>query len=613
MIPKLRKKAKSQKKQENNISPPKKRGRPRKDDMQKDDMQKDENDHKADEEFVIFVKPHLTHFDEQEIAPGARFSSIVPEEINPTPDWMLGEESNNHYTNRQRRMLENAWLQESQELQELWMTYISARKANSYELEENVENYDQQDEKYEEEEEESINTNDNEINYEKYHYKEKIDDFYKSGWDNLDDGAQKILNDHRDDILNARNYQEQVQFVFTLIYSPKRSDKRGYETIANLFGVKKGTIFNILKRIKFSKKRIGRPPLLNNVETLFFAKKIQYDWENHIPQTLSHISNWIYVSFNKIVNNNTLAHMIARTEIAKIIPAYPSESKRIEVPLELIEEYYEELHQLLLARIPPAFLLNVDESGFQEWADKKMEKVIVPLDVEDTSTNIGVDRTTRRATMIGCVAANGTKLKPIVIISRKTLEKALREAGYNDDNVIIVHQENGFNTALIFDYWADQILFPEIERRRILYKYQGPCILLFDGCTCHNSDFFLDECTFRDVIPVQEPANSSDQVQVLDLGIFGIQKKIMNSLDKDEELTPVVNQIINIVDSWIKATTPSNITSAFKQAGFVYEDDEAYEYVMNCDITKARAVRGIEHNPNTYSPKANKKFRVKSF
>lgn len=249
MIPRLRKKAKRQKKQEKTISPPKKSGRPR-----KDEMQNAKNDYNAERKFEIFVKPHLTQFDTQEIAPGARFSSFVPEEINPTPDWMLGEESNEHYTNRQRRMLENARLQKSQELQELWMTYISARKVTSKELKENIENYDQKDEEYEEEEEESIITNDDEVNYEKYHYKEKIDDFYKSGWDNLDNGTQKILNEHRDEILNSKNYQEQVQIVFTLIYSPKRSDKRGYETIASLFGVKKGTLFNILKRMKFAKK-----------------------------------------------------------------------------------------------------------------------------------------------------------------------------------------------------------------------------------------------------------------------------------------------------------------------------------------------------------------------
>lgn len=241
-----------------------------------------------------------------------------------------------------------------------------------------------------------------------------------------------------------------------------------------------------------------------------------------------------------------------------------------------------------------------------------MRKSCCTFDI-DTSTKIGVNRTTRRATLIGCVAADDTSLKPMIIISRKTLENALKEAGYNEENVTIVHQENGFNTALIFDYWSEHILFPEIKRRRQLYEYQGPCLLLFDGCTCHNSDFFLDECTFNDVIPVLEPANSSDKVQVLDLGIFGIQKNIIGALKKDEELTPVVNQIINIVDSWIKATIPGNITSAFKQAGFVYEDDEKYGYIMSCDIAKARAVRGIEHVPNTYSPKSNKKFRLPSF
>lgn len=46
---------------------------------------------------------------------------------------------------------------------------------------------------------------------------------------------------------------------------------------------------------------------------------------------------------------------------------------------------------------------------------------------------------------------------------------------------------------------------------------------------------------------------------------------------------------------------------------FVYEDDEKYGYILNCDIAKSRAVGGIEHVPNTYSPISNKKFRLPSF
>ena len=56
--------------------------------------------------------------------------------------------------------------------------------------------------------------------------------------------------------------------------------------------------------------------------------------------------------------------------------------------------------------------MNINESGFQEWVDKKCEEVVVPIDVNETSTNIGVNKSTRRAILIGCVAVDGTKLKP---------------------------------------------------------------------------------------------------------------------------------------------------------------------------------------------------------
>ena len=72
--------------------------------------------------------------------------------------------------------------------------------------------------------------------------------------------------------------------------------------------------------------------------------------------------------------------------------------------------------------IPTAFIYNVDECGFQSWADKITEKVVVPNEVEETSTNIGIDRASRRATLIGCVCADGSTLKPFIIITRKTKE-----------------------------------------------------------------------------------------------------------------------------------------------------------------------------------------------
>ena len=97
--------------------------------------------------------------------------------------------------------------------------------------------------------------------------------------------------------------------------------------------------------------------------------------------------------------------------------------------------------------IPAAFIFNVDECGFQPWAYKTSEKVIVPINVEEISTNVGVDRASRRA------------LKPLFIITRKTKENALAEMRYNPECVEIVYQANGFVTGPLFDYWAQTIFF----------------------------------------------------------------------------------------------------------------------------------------------------------
>ena len=125
MIPKVIKKTKHKPRQGKLELTPRKRVRPRKDKVQNKE-EEDQND------FMIFVLSYLTRFREQEIAPGARVLPFSQEEIVPSPDWMLGQESNQHYTNRQRRMLENAWLQESKELQDLWLNYTSANKCKRY-------------------------------------------------------------------------------------------------------------------------------------------------------------------------------------------------------------------------------------------------------------------------------------------------------------------------------------------------------------------------------------------------------------------------------------------------------------------------------------------------
>ena len=244
--------------------------------------------------------------------------------------------------------------------------------------------------------------------------------------------------------------------------------------------------------------------------------------------------------------------------------------------------------------VPPCFVLNVDESGFIDFVDIKKHIVVLPADAPEDYV-FSIDRNYKRTTMVGCISLDGTRLKPLVVVPNKRIEKALILEGYGEENVVIYCQENGFINTEIFYYWAEEILLPEIERRRKLTGYTDEVILLLDGCSAHSSELFLELCTFNNIYPFFEPPGTSDQVQALDLGIFGSQKHYKSRVRPNENFDQQQSvEIQQIVNSWMRATMPDQVVSAFKQAGIYKVEISNGVYVARADITKARAVRGVD-------------------
>ena len=103
----------------------------------------------------------------------------------------------------------------------------------------------------------------------------------------------------------------------------------------------------------------------------------------------------------------------------------------------------------------------------------------------------------------------------------------------------------------------------------------------------------------------KEPPGTSDQIQAPDLGIFGVQKTLKRSINPPEE-------IIRIIDSWRRATTHSNVTSAFRQAGF-YQEIHEDPYIMRADIKFPRGVRGIPHKETHIITGYNKTIRTQRY
>ena len=106
------------------------------------------------------------------------------------------------------------------------------------------------------------------------------------------------------------------------------------------------------------------------------------------------------------------------------------ESDRVDCDPEEIDEYFVNLENILDGSIPAPFVINIDQSGFQEWADKRNLIVVVPADFTQDEIKIPVARTTKRASILAGIAADGSTITPAVIVPRKTIEMELFENGY---------------------------------------------------------------------------------------------------------------------------------------------------------------------------------------
>ncbi len=445
--------------------------------------------------------------------------------------------------------------------------------------------------------------------------KPPLTDFYSESVKSLPEEAQRKLEENRDKIFKKGiTYQEQIEAVIKLIYSPNKKDHLGQTAISKLFGITKGAINTHFQRMGKPKRSIvGRPPLLDEFQSQSLCEYISFCYGQKQSPSIFTLSDFIYNKFQLYLAYHSIYNYVQNSKSLKTVLAPVYESVRAEVELDDIKEYYQQLdHTFICEKIPPSFVFNIDESGFIDFIDMRDEIVVVPVNAPEGTVK-GAERNSKRATMIGGIALDGTKLTPCIVLANKRCEKELIINGYGNQNVLLVYQENGFINSKIFSYWTDHIFIPELNRRREIYGYQGLCVLLLDGCTPHASDYFLDECTAQKVYPFFEPAGSSDQVQALDLGIFGIQKGLKTRIKTKANFGPSSKQVQQIVNSWQQITTPDVVTSAFNQAGIYIEELKDGSFIARASIEKARAVRNTPHTECKNLIQGNKTVKLVSF
>jgi hypothetical protein len=244
------------------------------------------------------------------------------------------------------------------------------------------------------------------------------------------------------------------------------------------------------------------------------------------------------------------------------------EDKRIHVTIEQIQEYFQHA-AAVLDGVPAHFVFNMDEMGHQDWADRQTKTCYVPVYHPRDEVSVPVSRTGRRITLVACIGADGSCTKPLIVIPRKTTDVDIFLTGLSEEKVEVYSQTNGYIDRQIFESWLENTFIQELKKRREAYGYPGPAVLIMDNCTAHSSGAIDATYQAHGVTPLPLPPHSSNQLQALDLSIFGVTKRHIQRINRMENLNIQSKHIAQVVCSFMAAATPVNVVRTFRNAGIV--------------------------------------------
>jgi hypothetical protein len=392
--------------------------------------------------------------------------------------------------------------------------------------------------------------------------------------------------------VSATTRRDQIGYTCQFLRDDPGEARVLLSTIAEFFGVSKGSIEWQLNRYRATVMTNGRPKALPDEAYPYILEIVQARFVERKPVTYRLLQDALEWRFKISMRADTLRHICRGLPGVKSVVGFPMERDRVHCDQDAITAYYDELEGVIDG-IPAEFVYNIDESGCSEWDDKPAEMIVlVPADLQDDRIYVPIDRHSKRSTMVGCISGDGGTMKSMVIVDRATMEDDLQLFGYDPRKVLMVSQTHAFMTTALFARWADEIFFPSIEESRSRSGYQGPALLLLDGCSSHHPIEFLEECERRNIYVIFLVPHSSDQTQPLDLVPFGIFKRYFNQSTFNALTSAQSNKVIRMMGAWYQATAPHQVIAAWLSAGLVPFRGADHVVYLRVDRSRARGVRG---------------------
>jgi hypothetical protein len=147
--------------------------------------------------------------------------------------------------------------------------------------------------------------------------------------------------------------------------------------------------------------------------------------------------------------------------------------------------------------------------------------------------------------------------------------------GPTKEKLDVYYQAKGYIDRDIFEDWFKDTFLAEVVQRRAKHEYRSPAYLIMDHCPDHPGEQFAEMCQTHDIIQVFLPPHSSHLLQILDLSLFEITKRMISRLNKRQKKYVQMEHIADIVEAFLKSSSLRNIVKSFELAGISLVRDDS--------------------------------------
>jgi hypothetical protein len=342
-----------------------------------------------------------------------------------------------------------------------------------------------------------------------------------------------------------------------------------YGMIGRVLGLNPGTVIKNYAKFQLhgsEMRHAGRPSILSQDEYEEVIGKILHCHEERCPVTVFQVCQMIRERWGKEMIPDTFYHIAKKDPRIRSCAAVAMENVRLAVTQEDIDQHFHYLRDSIEG-VPAHFVFNMDEMGHQPWADALAMTCFVPSTWTAKTVQYPVSRQGKRITLIACIGADGSVLRPAVVIPRKTYDDNVQQYGLTSEKLDVYHQQKGYIDRDIFDTWFKDTFLAEVRCRRKRYAYRGPAYLIMDNCTAHSGTPIEAMCQEGGIIPLFIPPHSSHLLQMLDLSLFGVTKRAISRLNKCRKRYVQMEHIADIVEGFLKSSSLGNVVASFKMGG----------------------------------------------